>query len=121
MKKKIAGRWVEALRSGKYSQTREQLRCDEPHGSLPAGFCCLGVLCDLHDPNLWEGESYWFANGMRENGTLPPTVKEWAGMQSADGRIGPWGKALGNLAAMNDAGSTFPQLADLIEQHWEAL
>ncbi len=40
-------KWVEALRSGKYEQIREQFvrfRDDKP-----IGYCCLGVLCDVLD------------------------------------------------------------------------
>ena len=39
-------RWIEALESGKYTQGRGQLR-------LQDSFCCLGVLCDLVNPNGW--------------------------------------------------------------------
>lgn len=37
----IKKRWVQALRSGKYNQTREELVNQD-------GFCCLGVLCALY-------------------------------------------------------------------------
>lgn len=40
-------KWVAALRSGEYKQTREFLRTS-------TGFCCLGVLCDLVDPSGWR-------------------------------------------------------------------
>lgn len=42
MKKEIAMRWIEALRSGKYMQGKGRLR------SFYDEFCCLGVLCNLH-------------------------------------------------------------------------
>lgn len=38
--------WVRALESGKYEQTSGNLKTDE-------GFCCLGVACNLVDPNAW--------------------------------------------------------------------
>ncbi len=40
LNKELVTKWVEALRSGKYKQTK---------GSLHKGdaFCCLGVLCDI--------------------------------------------------------------------------
>lgn len=41
MNKGIKDRWITALRSEKYSQTKGNLRDDE-------GYCCLGVLCDLY-------------------------------------------------------------------------
>ena len=40
MKKEIADKWVEALRSGKYKQGKSALKKDD-------SFCCLGVLCDI--------------------------------------------------------------------------
>ena len=40
-------RWIEALESGKYPKTQGMLRNDD-------GYCCLGVVCDVADPNLWQ-------------------------------------------------------------------
>ena len=41
-----AQKWVDALRSGEYKQTRGALRGDD-EGNEPK-FCCLGVACDLY-------------------------------------------------------------------------
>jgi len=41
MRPEIKAAWIAALRSGKYKKTVGDLR-------NPNGFCCLGVLCDLH-------------------------------------------------------------------------
>lgn len=38
----IVARWVAALRSGRYMQGQQYLN------TPGQGFCCLGVLCDLH-------------------------------------------------------------------------
>lgn len=51
-------RWASALESGKYAQGVQALRSSDKH------FCCLGVGCDLIDPNAWEfsedtGEWRW--------------------------------------------------------------
>lgn len=51
----IKTQWVAALKSGEYLKTYRRLRRDLPEGS---GFCCLGVLCDLHakatnNPAAW--------------------------------------------------------------------
>lgn len=43
-------RWVEALRSGRYKQTRSVLRNPDT-----GGMCCLGVVCDLVEPFGWDG------------------------------------------------------------------
>jgi hypothetical protein len=40
--------WIKALRSGLYSQSHGVLRDKD------GGFCCLGVVLDLEDPNGWD-------------------------------------------------------------------
>lgn len=49
MTTKIATKWINALRSGDYNQTKHCLQDQN-------GFCCLGVLCDitLKKPKLNE-------------------------------------------------------------------
>lgn len=44
----LKDKWLTALRSGEYSQTSYSLRDEN-------GFCCLGVLCDIIDPEGWCG------------------------------------------------------------------
>jgi hypothetical protein len=51
MDQEIKQQWVDALRSGEYSQGRYWLR----HGNREnSNHCCLGVLCDLYDGQLWK-------------------------------------------------------------------
>jgi len=72
----IKERWLTALRSDKYQQAVGRLKAtkfkdskavydDEPVDSVPSdapiGYCCLGVLCDVLQPNGWqhtEGPAY---------------------------------------------------------------
>lgn len=42
--------WLAALESGKYAQTTGSLKDHE-------GYCCLGVLCDVLDPNGWNPDN----------------------------------------------------------------
>lgn len=49
MTTELKERWIAALKSGKYPKTKSQM-CDG------TGYCCLGVLADLDDPDGWEGE-----------------------------------------------------------------
>lgn len=59
MDAELKAKWVEALRSGKYRQTRCKL-----HHTLTDSFCCLGVLCvvggqkirtiDVALPDYWR-------------------------------------------------------------------
>ncbi len=64
--------WVDALRSGKYKQTRGYLH------EIGVGHCCFGVLCDL---SPLEGETYG-SRRLREafGGSateVPGSVIEW--------------------------------------------
>lgn len=42
-KQKNIKKWVKALRSGKYQQTKSRLQDEK-------GYCCLGVACDIFIP-----------------------------------------------------------------------
>jgi hypothetical protein len=104
-------KWVDALRSGNYKQTRGVLR-----GLASQGFCCLGVACDVSGITKWIYGTY---DGAAAN--LPPSVVEWLGVEK-DGRFYteiPENKAR-NLVTLNDAfGYDFNKIADLIEEKWE--
>ena len=52
----IIEEWIDALRSGKYTQTQNAL-----HDPVVCGFCCLGVLCDLNK----DANSYWVEGEFR--------------------------------------------------------
>jgi hypothetical protein len=117
MRKDIADMWVDALRSGEYAQTKELLRDDE-------GYCCLGVLCDLHRRRTGEGD--WAGSAYRVDDrpeqwsetVLPNPVMEWAYVRSdpTDVNSGEFFTQLND-----DKGYTFDQLADIIEAQWEDL
>ena len=97
MKKEIADIWVDALRSGKYSQTVGSLcfyddfpsSVDSP--SSPT-FCCLGVLCDLYieatrDACWTLGRTPSFSSiadhvQSFEADVLPPSVIGWSGVSN---------------------------------------
>ncbi len=117
MKREIAAKWCDALRSGEYQQAPQQLRV---YGTDVDGFCCLGVLCDLYakerpDEGRWDGDL--FRAGLSVGSThLPRDVQEWAGMSSDCGsRDGD------PLTDLNDNGATFASIADLIERECESL
>lgn len=124
MRKEVADLWVAALRSGEYRQTTLQLRAGD-------GYCCLGVLCDLHAKQTGQGK--WAPHGYYESlvtddtdGRIPTKdVAKWAGLSDRSPHVyayrpGDDGTAL--LTALNDGdGYTFAQLADLIEAQWEEM
>ena len=105
--------WVEALRSGKYTQGRGRLKTD-------VGFCCLGVACDISGLSTWEqaekneGKVYHYDHAVA---ILPLAVREWLGIDSLFVSISNGGQYW-DLAAMNDGGKKFGEIADLIEKEY---
>lgn len=89
--------WVAALRSGDYEQGTGQL-----YDGL--GYCCLGVGCHVAD-KMGANLQRW-----EENGMLNADGKNWLGLQTSFGDFDN-----DNLADLNDNGSTFAEIADIIE------
>ena len=82
MHQTIARQWVDALRSGEYSQGRRKLR------SADDQFCCLGVLCNLHaqaNPEFARQQTDSCSYGGL-SGALCDDVQLWAGMRSRLGQ-----------------------------------
>lgn len=107
----IKARWIEALRSGDYEQALGSLR---PRNG---GFCCLGVLCDLYSEETdtpWTEYAGWFFM-LGYDSYLPDEVAKWAGCEDYP-RINILGESRG-LVSMNDSGTPFDKIADLIEEH----
>jgi hypothetical protein len=115
MNPQVKEKWLSALRSGDYQQTQRYLHKED-------GFCCLGVLCDLYgkEHNVeWnlavaEDEDRNYYRFQDYLASLPLSVMEWAGVESPNAYIGSGSLTLWEL---NDSGSTFNEIADLIEEH----
>lgn len=111
MDAEVKQRWLEALRSGKYAQTRNALRRPLAEDETTEGFCCLGVLCDVLDPNGWEDEldiagyRNWRHPTGRAATSLPIALEEQLGLTGV----------IGELIDQNDDGSPFASIADFIE------
>ena len=84
MNAEIKQLWVDALRSGDYTQGQGGLK-------TATGYCCLGVLCELHRIHTGQGE--WIGQGeyanriYRSNSEevsifLGEEVYSWAGTNS---------------------------------------
>jgi hypothetical protein len=120
VKKHVAKKWVAALRSGKYDQTRRVLSNSE-------GYCCLGVLCDIAPKAVGKwvestdiNKSRNFVSTTKDQSVARPTTKvvEWAGLKN---RLGKHDGMKSCLATMNDNGASFTVIADIIEAEWELL
>lgn len=74
-------------------------------------FCCLGVLCDLADPNGWmpPGPMPRWSHSVDFTSLLPLAVAGSVGLEY-DGK-------LEELMHMNDTGKTFSEIADWIEEN----
>lgn len=107
MNKTIKQKWLKALRSGKYKQTQGYLKNE-------GGYCCLGVLCDLaakEGIGTWDGD-YFSSGYITVDGLLPARVMKWAGLSRNYGIT--YKKS--TLDSLNDNGSSFKEIADIIEK-----
>lgn len=113
-----AKKWVRALRSGKYKQATGNLHNSD-------GYCCLGVACELaikngvrvkkedHEdrPTVYDGMS----------DLLPLSVQRWLNLNSDDGVLTLASDEETSLANLNDNGSNFKQIADIIVKYQDQL
>ncbi len=88
--------WLSALRSGDYKQGTKVLRKGN-------SFCCLGVLCDVVDPSRWNERDDRYLWGKNLLCFAPSFLVGW-------GEQNP-------LVRMNDAGFSFLDIADWIEEN----
>lgn len=119
MNKQIKKEWCSALRSGKYKQCTGALK--EKDGDEGVGYCCLGVLTSLYGKKTKKrtdlgNDTYSF---------LTDKVAKWAGIdtskcyESYDYEYDPKvkvGKKNRRLSSLNDKGTSFKEIADLIEE-----
>ena len=139
MNKDIRDNWVAALRSGMYKQGTGVLRQKSQDGR--DGFCCLGVLCDVYDPDPeWidpgPGRSSYEYGDQAMVGALPYALQETFGMDGggrfdvdslpaelkerilnvdSDSARYFSGIRCVSLADLNDHGASFELIADIIE------
>lgn len=117
-------KWIEALRSGEFQQTRLILR--DTHG-----YCCLGVLTELYrtetKQGIWVKEKKLFqfltVDGESYESILPLEVKKCINIPQSSGKVDlPHLKdrngCITSLAHLKDQGFTFNQIADIIEWYF---
>jgi hypothetical protein len=110
MDPEIKAKWLTALRSGDFNQTKYLLKVllhNKENDQEFCAYCCLGVLCEIAGFKS-EKRGYTFnfnLNGILEDGIIPPMF----GLTEADIRY---------LVEMNDKGDdTFDKIADWIEEN----
>ncbi len=100
-------KWIEALRSGKYTQTKRVLQ------DTNNGYCCLGVACKVLIP-----EDKQFTHTVFNNlkGNMPaeqPNAPEWLKMMDSDFEE----KTGRYLTSLNDNYDfTFEDIANVLEE-----
>jgi hypothetical protein len=106
--------WLEALRSGKYKQTKGTL-----HNLHDGGFCCLGVAAKVwgvatpEQMGVKEWENY--------KGEQAPSGEGDVNYYAAlDELAGGWPRQpfIAKGILMNDEGKSFAEIADMIEKEW---
>lgn len=114
MNKEIQQKWTTALRSGDYTQDSGKLRSR-------AGYCCLGVLCELAAQedvipaaHVEESDDMYWYDGERQ--FLPYSVADWAGLDDIDPFVRVDDVIHDTLSSLNDEGRTFGEIADIIEE-----
>ncbi len=137
MKSEIKQKWLAALRSEEYKQTKHGLKRKLDDGSF--GYCCLGVLCDIaikENPDMkWDTNSHLSCGdiGVQIYGVdndpqnvLTRKIADWAGLVERNPSITYTGTVIkdhGNdegyesLATLNDHhGCSFKEIAQVIEE-----
>ena len=106
MNPELKQKWIEALRSGDYKQTKEKLR-------RWGGYCCLGVLCEVAKPKGWNGHAILIkdlegedTNYIYEEAELPDVTLSELGLSYVYAVM---------LMEMNDTGNSFEEIATCIE------
>ena len=110
LRDEVKAAWLEALRSGQYTQGEGALRAGDR-------YCCLGVLCDVYRKDVGVGE--WKAHEKEINTSFiagqesfffpPIVVGEWAFGQDEK-------RLYDTLAVMNDKHEQdFESIAEYIE------
>ena len=100
-------KWVKALRSGKYQQARGVLYDGD-------GYCCLGVACAVNGFKPTEKYGYnYFGNSYQ---VLRGRQKTAIGLANEEGMHGEDGV---ELTTLNDDGSTFKEIATIINREFK--
>lgn len=135
MKKEVADLWIAALESGEYAQTTGALHVLSEHVGARGneevirtkGYCCLGVLCEVAIKNGLDLKRRINIASTLEyfdeaNGVAPAKVMKWSGLKSATGDF--YTAPVDDftcLTQLNDDGTSFQEIANIIREHWEKL
>lgn len=119
MNRGTALKWIDILRSGRYTAGSGQLRYENQ-------FCAYGVLCDFLDPNGWsEIKDNQYGNvGFLWHGSqysIPEQFRKKCKMKSEYGDFISENKLRRKLVDVIDASQDHQIVAYYIEQYYEQL
>lgn len=104
-------KWLKALESGRYKQSKHFLKRD-------GGYCCLGVACRITGKKF---NRKGLCEGME--GVVPDSVKKELRLRSSEGHGTQYFEIDGcqfvALASANDHGASFRQIAALVRANPE--
>ena len=112
MDPQIKETWIAALESGDYPQGRVDLQ------NWAGEFCCLGVLCELYDkahPNAPLRDAAGYGDKLH---SLPNKVRAWSGIVHPVGDFVRSDGTRTSLATLNDQGTEFPDIANVIREYF---
>lgn len=107
MKRSMLNEWIKRLEDPNAKQAIGTLNCE-------SGMCCLGVLCDIVDPNGWTDgyhKTFTYKDSSAAN-YIPIKLAEDIGI----GQMGSSIRTNKSLSTMNDAGSTFQDIAQILRK-----
>lgn len=119
MNERVKKLWLQALRSGDYTQGQNWLKSSDECGDF---HCCLGVLCDLFLTETGNGQWTPIQNDKfftfeverySSPSVLPAPVMNWAELGDCNPRLGRVKVA----SVLNDTGKDFNYIADRIEKY----
>ena len=117
-----AKKWVAALHSGQFKQTKSCL-------SSEGRYCCLGVACEVYIADghvLEKSKEEGLCKYGGERYVLPPIVQHWLRLRNDNGStnaalVRSDGGFSYGLSSANDRGATFTEIADFIESEPDGL
>lgn len=111
--------WLVALRSGEYQQARGELCALDEAGDVN-GYCCLGVLAKsvFEIDNMPLNEGSWLEDIGLER-VFGPADAGYGFLYGVK-RPESWTNIQRALAALNDNGKSFTEIADFIEKNISA-
>lgn len=120
MDPELKEQWLDALKSGRYAKGRQALRSISNVETVER-FCCLGVLCDILDPEGWQEPTDASFAASFANKTLVPYAVRGGSVNVAYLPEEYVEKAdIHNqmtLTRINDKSETFEPVIEFIEQH----